>query len=59
VLFLCAGFSIDDDLRHAGYIASRTGLLTTDPQAFFTARSKAKAAAHCLRRHAVSEAAAA
>jgi antirestriction protein ArdC len=47
--FLSAEFSIDGDLRHAGYIASWIGLLKADPSAFFTACSKAQAAADFLR----------
>jgi len=47
--FLCAEFSIDGDLRHAGYIASWIGLLKADSRAFFTAASKAQAAADYLR----------
>jgi antirestriction protein ArdC len=47
--FLCAEFSIDGDLRHAGYIASWIGLLEADSRAFFTACSKAQAAADYLR----------
>jgi antirestriction protein ArdC len=47
--FLCAEFSIDGDLRHAGYIASWISLLKADPRAFFTACSKAQAAADYLR----------
>ena len=47
--FLCAEFSIDGDLRHAGYIASWIGLLKADARAFFTACSKAQAAADYLR----------
>jgi antirestriction protein ArdC len=47
--FLCADFSIDGDLRHAGYIASWIGLLKADSRAFFTACSKAQAAADYLR----------
>jgi antirestriction protein ArdC len=47
--FLCAEFSIDGDLRHAGYIQSWIGLLKTDCRAFFTACSKAQAAADYLR----------
>jgi antirestriction protein ArdC len=43
--FLCAEFSIDGDLRHAGYIQSWIGLLKADSRAFFTACSKAQAAA--------------
>jgi antirestriction protein ArdC len=54
--FLCAEFSIDGDLRHAGYIASWIGLLKTDSRAFFTACSKAQAATDYLRasRFAIS-----
>jgi antirestriction protein ArdC len=47
--FLCAEFSIDADLRHAGYIESWIGLLKADKRAFFTACSKAQAAADYLR----------
>jgi len=47
--FMCAEFSIDGDLRHAGYIQSWIGLLKTDTRAFFTACSKAQAAADYLR----------
>jgi antirestriction protein ArdC len=47
--FLSAEFSIDGDLRHAGYIQSRIGLLKADGRAFFTAASKAQAAADYLR----------
>jgi antirestriction protein ArdC len=36
---------LDGDLRHAGYIASWIGLLKADKRAFFTACSKAQAAA--------------
>jgi antirestriction protein ArdC len=43
--FLCAEFSIDGDIRHAGYIQSWIGLLKHDGRAFFTASSKAQAAA--------------
>ena len=57
--FLCAEFSIDGDLRHAGYIASWIGLLKADPRAFFTACSKAQAAADYLRALALAEPAAA
>jgi antirestriction protein ArdC len=55
--FLCAEFSIDGDLRHAGYIASWIGLLKADPRAFFTACSKAQAAADFLRGLALRDAA--
>jgi antirestriction protein ArdC len=47
--FLCAEFSIDGDLRHAGYIQNWIGLLKADTRAFFTACSKAQAAADFLR----------
>jgi antirestriction protein ArdC len=47
--FLSAEFSIDGDLRHAGYIASWIGLLRADHRAFLTAASKAQAAADYLR----------
>ena len=47
--FLCAEFSIDGDLRHAGYIQSWISLLKADRRAFFTACSKAQAAADYLR----------
>jgi antirestriction protein ArdC len=47
--FLCAEFSFDGDLmRHAGYIQSWIGLLKSDSRAFFTACSKAQAAADYL-----------
>src|SRR5262249_16506325 len=46
--FLCAEFSIDGDLHHAGYIQSWIGLLKADSRAFFTAASKAQAAADYL-----------
>ena len=47
--FLAAEFSLDGDLRHAGYIQSWIGLLKADSRAFFTACSKAQAAADYLR----------
>jgi antirestriction protein ArdC len=47
--FLCAEFAIDGDLRHAGYIQTWIGLLKADSRAFFTACSKAQAAADYLR----------
>jgi antirestriction protein ArdC len=47
--FLCAEFAIDGDMRHAGYIQSWIGLLKHDCRAFFTACSKAQAAADYLR----------
>jgi antirestriction protein ArdC len=54
--FLCAEFSIDGDIRHAGYIASWIGLLKADHKAFFTACSKAQAAADYLRSLALRDA---
>jgi antirestriction protein ArdC len=53
--FLCAEFSFDGDLRHAGYIQSWIGLLKHDCRAFFTACSKAQAAADYLRGLALRE----
>ena len=53
--FLCAEFSIDGDLRHAGYIENWIGLLKADVRAFFTACSKAQAAADFLRGLALAE----
>jgi antirestriction protein ArdC len=47
--FLSAEWAIDGDLRHAGYIQSWIGLLKADSWAFFTAASKAQAAADYLR----------
>ena len=47
--FLCAEFDLDGELRHAGYIATWIDLLKSDPKAFFTACSKAQAAADFLR----------
>ena len=47
--FLCAEFSLDGDLRHSGYIQSWIGLLKADSHAFFTAASRAQAAADYLR----------
>jgi antirestriction protein ArdC len=54
--FLSAEFSIDGDLRHAGYIASWIGLLKADARAFFTACSKALAATDYLRGLALRDA---
>jgi antirestriction protein ArdC len=56
--FLCAEFSIDGDLRHAGYIQTWIGLLKADSRVFFTACSKAQAAANYLRGLALAEPAA-
>jgi antirestriction protein ArdC len=47
--FLCAEFDLKGELRHAGYIATWIELLKSDPRAFFTAASKAQAAADYLR----------
>jgi antirestriction protein ArdC len=57
--FLCAEFSIDGDLRHAGYIASWIELLRDDKRAFFTACSRAQSAADYLRDLALRDQAAA
>jgi len=40
--FLSAEFSIDGDLRHAGYIQTWIGLLKADNRAFFTACNRAR-----------------
>jgi antirestriction protein ArdC len=53
--FLCAEFSIDGDLRHAGYIENWIGLLKADKRAFFTACSQASKAADYLRSLALAE----
>jgi antirestriction protein ArdC len=53
--FLCAEFSIDGDLRHAGYIQFWIGLLKADSRAFLTACSKAQAAADYLRRRVLAD----
>jgi antirestriction protein ArdC len=53
--FLCAEFSFDGDLRHAGYIHHRIALLQSDRRAFFTACSRAQAAADYLRGLALAE----
>jgi len=53
--FLSAEFSIDGDLRHAGYIASWISLLKADSKAFFTACSRAQAAADYLRSLALRD----
>ena len=52
--FLCAEFDLDGDLRHASYIQSWIRLLKDDNRAFFTACSKAQAAADYLRRLALA-----
>lgn len=53
--FLCAEFSIDGDLRHAGYIQNWIGLLKADSRAFLTACSKAQAAADFRRGLTLAE----
>jgi antirestriction protein ArdC len=53
--FLCAEFSIDGDVRNAGYINTWIGLLKDDKRAFFTACSKASQAANYLRGLALAE----
>jgi antirestriction protein ArdC len=53
--FLAAEFSFDGDVRHAGYIATWITLLRQDKRAFFTAASKAQAAADYLRGLALVE----
>jgi antirestriction protein ArdC len=53
--FLAAEFSFDGDVRHAGYIANWIALLRSDKRAFFTAASKAQAAADYLRGLALAE----
>jgi antirestriction protein ArdC len=52
---LAAEFSFDGDVRHAGYIATWITLLHQDKRAFFTAASKAQAAADYLRGLALAE----
>jgi antirestriction protein ArdC len=47
--FLCAEFGFNGDVRNAGYIATWIDLLKSDKRAFFTACSKAQAAADYLR----------
>jgi antirestriction protein ArdC len=53
--FLSAEFGFDGDVRHAGYIESWINLLRSDKRAFFTAASKAQAAADFLRGLALQE----
>jgi antirestriction protein ArdC len=53
--FLSAEFGFDGDVRHAGYIATWIELLKADKRAFFTACSKAQAAADYLRGLALAE----
>jgi len=53
--FLCAEFGFNGDLRNAGYISTWIELLKADKRAFFTACSKAQAAADYLRGLALRE----
>jgi antirestriction protein ArdC len=53
--FLCAEFSIDGELRHAGYIGNWIALLKDNPRAFFSAASAAQKAADYLRGKALAE----
>jgi antirestriction protein ArdC len=53
--FLCAEFSIDGDVRNAGYMKTWLALLRSDKRAFFTACSKASQAAEYLRGLALAE----
>src|SRR5262245_15462087 len=53
--FLCAEFDLDGETRHADYIATWIRLLKDDSKAFFTACSKAEAAAAFLRAKALAE----
>jgi antirestriction protein ArdC len=53
--FLAAEFGFDGDVRHAGYIATWITLLQSDKRAFFTAASRAQAAADYLRGLALAE----
>jgi len=55
--FLCAEFSLDGDLRHAGYIGNWISLLKGDARAFFTAASAAQKAADFIRNAALETAA--
>lgn len=53
--FLCAEFGFDNDLRHAGYVATWLELLKSDKRALFTACSRAQAAADYLRGLTLAE----
>jgi len=53
--FLSAEFAFNGDVRNAGYIESWIRLLKSDKRAFFTAASKAQAAADYLRGLALAE----
>jgi antirestriction protein ArdC len=52
--FLSAEFAFNGDVRNAGYIQNWIALLKSDKRAFFTACSKAQAAADYLRSKALS-----
>jgi len=56
--FLCAEFSFNNDLRHAGYIATWVELLKADKRAFFTACNRASKAVDYVRGLALAEPAA-
>ena len=53
--FLCAEFSVDGELRHAGYIEHWAKLVRSDPRAFFTAASAAQKAADYMRGAVLAE----
>jgi antirestriction protein ArdC len=53
--FLAAEWGFDGDVRHAGYIETWITLLRNDKRAFFTACSKAQAAADYLRGLALAD----
>src|SRR5262245_42720667 len=53
--FLCAEFRLDGDVRHTGYVQHWIALLKHDAKAFFTAASKAQAAADYLRQLALAD----
>jgi antirestriction protein ArdC len=53
--FLCAEFSIDGSVSHATYIQDYLKLLEDDPNAIFTAASKAQAAVDFLRQQILTE----
>jgi len=53
--YLCAEFNVDGNLQHADYVANWIALLKDDAKAFFTAASKAQAAADYLRKRQAPE----
>jgi antirestriction protein ArdC len=53
--FLCAEWSLDGELRHAGYVDHWIKLLRDDPRAFFTAASKAQQAADFMRQTVLAD----